>query len=80
MTKKLNYQCRKETDAVVRLSDNMIIGPEHEVEWKEYKNWCSRGNEPLPAEEIQTTEPSIDQKLAIVGLNLDDLKTALGIK
>lgn len=80
--KKLKYQCCKETEAVVRLSDNMIIGPEHEEEWKEYQDWCGKGNTPLPHEEIEIaiSEPSIEQKLAMVGLNLDDLKTALGIK
>lgn len=80
MTKKLNYQCRKETEAVVRLTDNMIIGPEHEVEWKEYQDWCCKGNKPLPPEEIESIELPIEQKLAMVGLNLDDLKSALGIK
>lgn len=80
MAKKLNYQCRKETDAVVRLTDNMIIGPEHEVEWKEYLDWCCKGNQPLPPEEIEAVDLPIDQKLAMVGLNLDDLKSALGIK
>lgn len=80
--KKLKYQCRKDTDAVVRLSDNMIIGPEHEEEWKEYQDWCCKGNTPLSHEEIEIaiSEPSIEQKLAMVGLSLDDLKTALGIK
>lgn len=83
MTKKLNYQCRKETEAVVRLTDNMIVGPEHEKEWKEYQDWCCKGNKPLPPEEIgpiEDVEMSIEQKLAMIGLNLDDLKSALGIK
>lgn len=80
--RKLNYQCRKETEAVVRLTDNMIVGPEHEEEWKEYQDWCCKGNTPLPPEEIEIikNEIPIEEKLAMVGLNLDDLKIALGIK
>lgn len=47
------YKKRFDTDAVVRLSDNMIIGPEHTSEWAEYQTWLAEGNvaadpDPLP--------------------------------
>lgn len=48
------YISRRDTDAVMRKSDNMIIGPEYEVEWAEYQQWLKQGNqpdEPLPIEE-----------------------------
>lgn len=78
---KLNYQRRNETDAVVRLTDNFIIGPENQEAWEEYQNWLKEGNIPLPPEIIDDipTEPTIEQKLASVGLSINDLKTALGI-
>lgn len=38
------------TNAVLRRSDNMIIGPEHEVEWAEYQAWLAAGNTPDPAD------------------------------
>ena len=75
------YKARHDTDAVVRLSDNMIIGPEHEEEWAEYQAWLAEGNapdEPDPLPE-PLPEPTIQEKLASVGLNIDDLKKALGI-
>lgn len=44
----MEYQSRFDTDAVVRLSDNMIIGPENLTEWAEYQDWLAEGNTPLP--------------------------------
>jgi hypothetical protein len=75
------YKARHDTDAVVRLSDNMIVGPEHEEEWAEYQAWVSAGNtpdepDPLPAQPI---EPTIQEKLARAGLSIDELKQALGL-
>lgn len=48
----ISYQLRHETDAVVRLSDNAIIGPQDESDWAEYQQWLSEGNTPRPAETI----------------------------
>jgi hypothetical protein len=47
------YKARFDTDAVVRLSDNMIIGPEHVEEWADYQAWLAEGNvvedpDPIP--------------------------------
>lgn len=42
------YQLRKNTIAVIRLSDNAIIGPENEEDWQVYQNWLSAGNTPEP--------------------------------
>lgn len=75
------YKARHGTEAVVRLSDNMIIGPEHETEWDEYQAWVSAGNtpgepDPLAAQPIEST---IQEKLARAGLSIDELKQALGL-
>lgn len=51
------YQARFDTDAVVRLADNAIIGPEHEAEWAEYQAWRAEGNVPLDPEPIPYFPP-----------------------
>lgn len=51
------YQARFDTDAVTRLSDNMIIGPEHVEEWAEYQAWKLEGNVPLEPEPIPYFPP-----------------------
>lgn len=51
------YQARFDTDAVVRLSDNMIIGPEYVEEWAEYQAWKAEGNVPLDPEPIPYFPP-----------------------
>ena len=49
------YQQRNNTIAVVRLSDNAIIGPGAEEDWRRYQEWLADGNvaepfiEPPPA-------------------------------
>jgi hypothetical protein len=76
----MEYQARFDTVAVVRLSDNMIIGPEHAQEWAEYMAWVSQGNKPLEPEPLPVyTPPTIEEKLASVGLSISDLKSALGL-
>lgn len=37
------------TNAVLRMSDNMVIGPEHEDDWAEYQAWLAEGKTPDPA-------------------------------
>lgn len=47
----------------------------------EFLAWIAEGNAPNPyVPPPAPPEPTIDEKLASVGLTLDDLKTALGIK
>lgn len=47
----------------------------------EYLAWLAEGNAPAPYVPPPTApEPTIEEKLASVGLSIDDLKTALGIK
>ena len=45
----------------------------------EVQNWIASGNTPEPADP-PPSEPTIQEKLQSVGLNIDDLKAALGIK
>jgi hypothetical protein len=51
------YQARFDTNAVVRLSDNMVIGPENLTEWAEYQAWLAEGNTPLPPAPIPVPVP-----------------------
>lgn len=68
------YQARNGTDAVVRLSDNMIIGPEYETEWAEYQAWLAEGNIPDPADPDPVYVPSLIsdrqffQQAAVLGI------------
>jgi len=52
------YRRRSETDAVLRLSDNAIFGPEREEDWRTYQAWLDAGNEPEPAEEPTSGLPA----------------------
>lgn len=70
----LNYRKRRDTNAVVRLTDNAIIGPENTLDWEEYQTWLSEGNTP---EEPETETPTVPltisdrqffQQAAILGI------------
>lgn len=51
------------------------------IEATEFLAWIAEGNAPNPyVPPPAPPEPTIEEKLASVGLSLDDLKTALGIK
>lgn len=78
----LNYRSRFDTEAVVRLTDNMIIGPEHEEEWAEYQAWLEKGNTPEDPDPLPEPlpEPTVQEKLQRVGLTIDELKQALGLQ
>lgn len=54
---ELNYKSRHETNAVVRLTDGAIIGPESYVDWSEYQAWLAEGNTPLEADPIPVYVP-----------------------
>ena len=51
------------------------------TDYQAFLAWIAEGNAPNPyVPPPAPPEPTIDEKLASVGLTLDDLKTALGIK
>jgi hypothetical protein len=51
------------------------------IKAKEFLAWIAEGNAPNPyVPPPAPPEPTIEEKLASVGLSIDDLKTALGIK
>lgn len=68
---------------IVRVSDGACIpfDPAN-IDYQAFLAWIAEGNAPLPPDEPPPAppEPTIDEKLASVGLSLADLKTALGIK
>lgn len=53
----MNYQARHDTNAVIRLSDNAIIGPEDTEDWAEYQSWLSEGNTVLPPDPLPKSVP-----------------------
>ena len=71
-----------ENETIIRLTDNAFIpfDPGNR-DYIEYLKWLEEGNTPEPADPLPTpVEPTIEEKLQSVGLNIDDLKAALGIK
>lgn len=68
------YKARHETDAVVRLADNAIIGPENEADWAEYQAWVVEGNMPEPADALvrptlaDISDRQFYQQAAIAGM------------
>lgn len=55
---ELNYKARLETNAVIRLTDGAIIGPENGSDWDIYQSWLAEGNTPLEADPIPIYVPS----------------------
>jgi hypothetical protein len=45
----MTYTARPGTNAVVRDSDGVIIGPEREEDWAEFQAWIALGNTPAAA-------------------------------
>jgi hypothetical protein len=51
------------------------------TDYQAFLAWIAEGNAPNPyVPPPAPSEPTIEEKLASVGLSIDDLKTALGIK
>lgn len=74
------YISRRDTDAVVRKLDNMIIGTEHKEDWAEYQEWLAKGNVADPPEPLEEyKEPTVQEKLSRAGISIDELKEALGL-
>ena len=82
------YQLYKNTngdDNVMRFNEDGSItsfAPDPSIpDYQAYLAWLSEGNTPNPyVPPPPAPEPTIEEKLASVGLSIDDLKTALGIK
>ena len=71
--------------AIMRTTDNVCIPfDEANTDYQQYLKWVDEGNSPLPPPNPYVPppappEPTITEKLASVGLTIDDLKTALGL-
>ena len=72
----------KVSSSIRRLSDMAIIPDDPaNTDWQAYQVWLAEGNTPNPyVPPPPAPEPTIEEKLASVGLSIEDLKAALGIK
>ena len=76
----MSYKLSNSTDIIFRVTDGVWIpADEQNADYQSYLKWLEEGNTPEPADP-PPPEPTIEEKLQSVGLNIDDLKAALGIK
>ena len=68
-------QCPGVPNPIILPNGDQICAPQVDVEYTGYKLILWEMDAPPPKPEL-----TIEEKLAVVGLTLDDLKTALGIK
>ena len=69
-------------ETIIRLEDSASIPLDtNNIDYINYLKWLDEGNTPEPADPVpEPVELTIEEKLQSVGLNIDDLKAALGIK
>jgi hypothetical protein len=67
------------SDTILRLSDNAFIPPDPaNTDYAAYQAWLDEGNTPLPAPEPEPVpELTPEEKLAAIGLTINDLKALL---
>jgi hypothetical protein len=70
------------SSSIIRDTDGAFIpSDEANTDYQAFLAWIAEGNAPNPyVPPPAPPEPTIEEKLASVGLSIDDLKTALGIK
>ena len=78
----MQYYIQNEYGSVGIVGENISIpADEANTDYQAFLAWIAEGNAPNPyVPPPAPPEPTIEEKLASVGLSIDDLKTALGIK
>ena len=68
--------------SIIRIHDHAFIPNDNtNSDYQAYLRWLDEGNVPEPADPIpEPVELTVEEKLASVGLNINDLKAALGIE
>lgn len=66
--------------SIIRINDNACIPNDPDnTDYQAYLKWLEEGNKPLPADPVESSEPTPRQKLEAAGLTVDDLKSLLGL-
>ena len=76
----MNYQFLNQDQTIVgRIDDDGLMRITGDAAaWPEYLDWLAEGNTPLPAPEPEPSpKPTAAEKLAAVGLTIEDLKALL---
>jgi hypothetical protein len=76
----MSYQLTA-TDVILRLADNTFIPPDPaNTDYTAYLEWLAAGNAPDPyVPPEKPPEPTFKDKLATLGITIEDLKAELGI-
>lgn len=77
----MKYQLTNSEHIIKRTSDNACIPDDvKNSDYQEYLKWIEDGNSPLPADPLpEVRELTIQEKLQIMNINVEELKQLLGI-
>lgn len=74
----MSYQLTN-SETIKRLEDQAFIPPDPaNPDYQAYLAWLSQGNTPSPAPEpAQVAQLTLEERLMLIGVSIDDLKSAL---